>query len=70
MNKRVRISIIKKREIKIESEKSMNKRVRISIIKKRETPAPRNIYDLNEYLINNMRYPVSGRANPGSSEAT
>ena len=32
----------------------MNKRAGILIIKKRETPAPRNMYDLNEHLINNM----------------
>ena len=47
----------------------MNKRARMPIIKKRETPAPRNISSLIEHLINNMKHPVSGRANPGSSES-
>jgi len=48
---------------------NMNKKAEIPIIKKRETPAPRNMYDLNEHLINNMKHPVSGRADSGSSEA-
>ena len=38
--------------------------------RKRETPAPRTMYDLNEHLINNMKHPVSGSTNSGSSEAT
>ena len=46
----------------------MNKRTRIPIIKKRKTQAPRNIYERNEHLHNRNKCPISGRANPGSSE--
>ena len=34
-----------------------------------KTLAPREVYDLNEHLINEIKYPISGRANLGSSES-
>ena len=37
---------------------------------KERTPAPREAYDLNEHLNKSIRHPVSGRAYPGSLEAT
>ena len=37
-------------------------------IKGRVDPAPRKAYSLNEHLHNRNNRPISGRANPGSSE--
>jgi len=45
-------------------------RAGIPIIKQRETLSPRNMYNLNEHLINNIKHPVPECANLGSSEAT
>ena len=36
---------------------------------KGESPAPRKAYNLIEHLHNENKRPISGRANPGSSES-
>jgi len=34
-----------------------------------KTPASRDMSGLIEHMINNIKHPISGRANPGSSES-
>ena len=36
---------------------------------KKEYPVPRKAYSLNEHLHNRNKRPISGRADPGSSES-
>ena len=53
-----------------EKYKNRNKKRQKYQNQKRETPAPREAYELNEHLNKSIKYPVSERANTGSSEAT
>jgi len=39
------------------------------VTEKRELKAPRNISGLIEHLINKIKHPISGRANPRSSKS-
>ena len=61
----MKLSLIYKNQRKIAGIKEDNN-TRIG----KETPAPRNMSNLIEHLINNMKHSASGRANPRSSEAT
>ena len=65
----IRNGIKAKFDIQESKNNSKNKGKQEYLNGQKKTPAPRHMYGLIEYMINNIKYSISRRANSGSSES-